>query len=173
MEIRRRQPGSCIVGAGWLPGQKYSPANRSSGRNYTKTQFPNPQKALCAFWFTFASLSQRFFYVCNYCFCNVCNLNSIPNDLATLRQQLVRRFLGLACALMPRTQSNVWPPTYWARLGNTPAAARKSHHRCWQGWNLHQQTVCWGENAPRHNLQTQKKRCVRFLYVCNFSATLV
>ena len=76
--------------------------------------------SVCTVCFTFA----RFFYVCNYRFFYVCNLNSTRNDLETLRQQLVCRFLNLACALTPRIKSSLWPPTYWARLGNTPAAAR-------------------------------------------------
>ena len=32
--------------------------------------------------------------------------------------------------------------------------------------NIPQETVRRGENTPRHNFQTQKKRCVRFVYVC-------
>ena len=56
-----------------------------------------------------------------------------------LRQQLARRFLSLACAL-PRIKSNLWSPTYWKRLGNTPAAARKLHHRRW--------LAAWPEYSP-------------------------
>ena len=50
---------------------------------------------------------------------------------------------------------------------------------CWLagrlcGWyfkNIRQQTAPWGENTPRHNFQTLKKPCERFIYVCKFAAT--
>ena len=82
-----------------------------------------------------------------------------------LLQQLARRFLSLACALKPRIESNLWPPTFWKRLGNTPDAARKSHHRCWlAAWPeiSPSKPFLGAKNTPRHHFQTPRQPCVHF-----------